>query len=117
MVPPPGTSCTRGHWPSTGAAGLAPAAAGFAPAVAGFGAAACPDVGGLAVAGCPDVAGFGGTGLSGCRGLGGGHGVQVIERDPSDASMPTYLIVEGDTARVVQASADDLAKAAVGQMP
>ncbi len=46
----------------------------------------------------------------------GGHGVQVID-DPSDASMPTYLIVEGDTARVVQASADDLAKAAVGQMP
>jgi hypothetical protein len=46
----------------------------------------------------------------------GGHGVQVID-DPTDQSMPTYLIVEGDTARVVQASAEDLAKAAVGEMP
>jgi len=46
----------------------------------------------------------------------GGHVVQVID-DPTDQAMPTYLIVEGDTARVVQASAEDLAKAAVGEMP
>jgi len=46
----------------------------------------------------------------------GGHGVQVID-DPTDAATPMYLIVEGDTARVVQASADGLAKAAVGEMP
>ena len=46
----------------------------------------------------------------------GGHVVQVID-DPTGQAMPTYLIVEGDTARVVQASAEDLAKAAVGEMP
>jgi hypothetical protein len=37
--------------------------------------------------------------------------------DATDAAMPMYLVVEGDTARVVQASADDLAKAAVGELP
>ena len=46
----------------------------------------------------------------------GGHGVLVVD-DPTDQAMPTYLVVEGDTARVVQASAEDLAKAAVGEMP
>ena len=46
----------------------------------------------------------------------GGHGVLVVDA-PTDQAMPTYLVVEGDTARVVQASAEDLAKAAVGEMP
>jgi hypothetical protein len=46
----------------------------------------------------------------------GGPAVLGID-DATDTAMPMYLVVEGDTARVVQASADDLAKAAVGELP
>jgi hypothetical protein len=46
----------------------------------------------------------------------GGRDVLVVD-DPADAIMATYLIVDGDMARVVQASVDDLAEAAVGTLP
>src|SRR4051794_153056 len=59
MVPPPGRSCIRGHWPSTGAA--AAADAGVGPDVAGLGAPACPDAAGLGAAACPEVADLVGT--------------------------------------------------------
>jgi hypothetical protein len=46
----------------------------------------------------------------------GGHKVVAVV-DPNGATVPTYLNVEGDTARIVQASDDALAKAGVGALP
>ena len=46
----------------------------------------------------------------------GGHEVMLIA-DPTQPGAPTFLIVEGDLARIVQATDVPLAKAAVGALP
>jgi hypothetical protein len=46
----------------------------------------------------------------------GGHDVMLLV-DPDNATIPTYLNVEGDTARVVQATTDGFARDAVSALP